>query len=328
MGAQSHEFNRVAPKGRGGMELRFDESDLSRARKPGSRSGLPERFLGLAATGGRGCGDHSRSRQGEESSQLGRVVDARLTDVRPASADVRSRQAKVSASAILNQLSALGLGCACSVLRMNKGSAAADRDRIPVACRWSGLLLVCLLGLALPQHARAEGSPESLSAHQVYTVNSGDVLRVTVWKEPELSADVTVRLDGKFTLPLLGDVMARGRTPEEIAAEVSERLERYVEDAMVIVGVTEARSAQFYVIGQVGKAGAFALGGPITVVQALALAGGFQTFAKRDKIVLIRGSRTPAGTRNEVLSVNYEKLEKGETRDNYVLEPGDTLVVP
>lgn len=158
-----------------------------------------------------------------------------------------------------------------------------------------------------------------------YYINPGDVLTISVWKEPELSKNATVRWDGQITIPLLGDVSASGRTPLDLGQELQRELARFVQAPQVTVGVAQANSARFFVIGQVNRSGSFPLIGRVTVLQALALAGGFSTFAKKDKIVVIRDLR---GTQ-EVLQVNYKKLMEGkDLRTNVVLRPGDTVVVP
>ena len=155
-----------------------------------------------------------------------------------------------------------------------------------------------------------------------YTIGPADVLQIIVWKEPELTRDVTVRFDGRITVPLLGDLQAAGQTPEQVADEVSKGLEKYVQAPRVTVAVLQANSARFYVVGQVGKSGEFALSGRTTVLQALALAGGFKDFAKNESIVIIRADQT-------IVPVNYKRIADGrDATQNIVLAPGDTIVVP
>jgi polysaccharide export outer membrane protein len=165
----------------------------------------------------------------------------------------------------------------------------------------------------------AAGSPTSA----VYTIGPADVLQIIVWKEPELTRDVTVRFDGMITIPLLGDVPAAGRTPGAVAEALTSGLQRFIQTPRVTVGIAQAMSARFYVVvGQVGRSGEFPLSGRTTVLQALALAGGFRDFAKTDDIVLVRQDQT-------VVPVNYKRIADGkDTSQNVVLRPGDTLVVP
>jgi polysaccharide export outer membrane protein len=156
-------------------------------------------------------------------------------------------------------------------------------------------------------------------------VGTGDVLQILVWKEPELTREVSVRLDGRITLPLLGDVVAAGRTPADLGAELTRHLTRFLEAPVVTVAVAQANSTRFFVLGQVKTPGAYPLSGRTTVIQALALAGGFTEFAKTDRILIIRddpGMRVP-------LTVNFKKLEgDNDLGQNVLLRPGDTIVVP
>lgn len=175
--------------------------------------------------------------------------------------------------------------------------------------------------LAAAQAQPAAQAPRSETS-VVYTIGPADVLQIIVWREPELTRDVTVRFDGMITIPLLGDVSAAGKTPGEVAAALTKGLERFIQSPRVTVGVAQAMSARFYVVGQVTRPGDFPLSGRTTVLQALALAGGFRDFAKTDQIILVRQDQT-------VVPVNYKRLADGkETSQNVVLRPGDTLVVP
>lgn len=173
--------------------------------------------------------------------------------------------------------------------------------------------------MAAPQAAKPQ---PAASAPQPYTIGAADVLQVSVWKEPELTRDVTVRFDGMVTLPLIGDVQAAGRTPSALAESLRKSLERFVEVPRVSVSVAQATSARFYVVGQVTKSGDFPLSGRTSVIQALALAGGFKEFAKPDEIVVIRLDQT-------IVPVNYKRIADGrDVSQNIQLSPGDTIVVP
>jgi polysaccharide export outer membrane protein len=166
--------------------------------------------------------------------------------------------------------------------------------------------------------ARAPARPAGPS----YTIGPADVLQVIVWKEPDLTRDVTVRFDGMITIPLLGDVPAAGRTPVQVADMLTKDLARFIQAPRVTVGVSQPNSARFYVVGQVGKSGEFPLSGRTTILQGLALAGGFKDFAKTDNIVLIRQDQT-------VIPFNYKRMTDGkDVSQNVVLAPGDTIVVP
>jgi len=175
-------------------------------------------------------------------------------------------------------------------------------------------------------------SPEEAEA-AAYKVGPGDTLRFFVWKEADLSGELQVRLDGKVTIPLLGDVDASGRSPEQLATEVSKALKRFLAAPQVTVGVVSSSSARFFVLGQVARPGDFPLRGRTTVLQGLALAGGFREYAKTDGIVVVRqdkGFFLPKGRPSETfITVNYKKLEGAkDVGENIVLRPGDTILVP
>jgi polysaccharide export outer membrane protein len=158
-----------------------------------------------------------------------------------------------------------------------------------------------------------------------YRIGAGDGLQLIVWKEPELTREVTVRIDGKISVALLGDVQAAGRLPGELADEISTGLKRYISAPLVTVAVNQTRSTRFYVLGMVGKPGEFAMMGPTTVIQALALAGGFREYAKMDDIVILRQE----GAGSTFIPINYKRLlSNRDASQNVLLRPGDTVLVP
>jgi polysaccharide export outer membrane protein len=182
-----------------------------------------------------------------------------------------------------------------------------------------------LSGPALSGGAQGPARPEGKEQAYDYTIGAADVLQIFVWKEAELSKEVTVRLDGRITVPLLGDVEAAGRSPQQLSEELAKSLGRFLESPRVTVGVNHANSTTFYVVGLVGKPGEFPLSRRTTFLQGLALAGGFRDFAKTDSILIIRQER--AGQR--VIPVNYKRIEDGkDVGQNVLLRPGDTIVVP
>ncbi len=172
--------------------------------------------------------------------------------------------------------------------------------------------------------AQGPAGPEAGPAGKAptYSIGPADVLRVTVWKEPELTLDVTVRIDGMITFPLLGDVQAAGRAPSQLAETLSKGLARFVETPRVTVALAQSNSARFFVVGQVAKPGEFPLSSRTTVLQALAVAGGLKEFAKTDSIVIVRDDQS-------VVPVNYKRLSEGkDVSQNVTLSRGDTIVVP
>lgn len=182
-------------------------------------------------------------------------------------------------------------------------------------------VLAC--GLAGPAAAQA---PRPQSSGPAYLIGAGDGLQLFVWKEPELTRDLTVRLDGKITVPLLGDVQAAGRTPEQLSSDIGTGLKRFLAAPQVTLAVKDANAGRFYVIGRVARPGAYPLAGRTTVLQALALSGGLVEFAKAERILIVREDQ---GAENMVI-VNYKKLEAGTeiSQNNVVLRPGDTILIP
>ena len=159
-----------------------------------------------------------------------------------------------------------------------------------------------------------------------YVIGPQDVIAVNVWREPELSRVVPVRPDGKISLPLVGEMTASGLTPPMLETRISKRLEAYVHKPEVTVIVQEANSHKFYIIGQVERPGAYVLASDMTVLDALAAAGGFRDFAKVKKIYLLR--RRSDGTR---ISIPFNFKEAVNGRGHYrevKLLPGDTIVIP
>jgi polysaccharide export outer membrane protein len=158
---------------------------------------------------------------------------------------------------------------------------------------------------------------------EAYRLGAGDKLRIEVYKDTQLSQSVQVRPDGKITLPLVGDLEASGHTPLELRDTITTALKEYMNNPVVTVIVVEATAATAYVMGEVNHSGAITLQGPITVLQALALAGGLKDFADTKNIRILR--RAPTGVKT--IPVNYKDAVKGTAAPIY-LQPGDTVVVP
>jgi polysaccharide biosynthesis/export protein len=156
-----------------------------------------------------------------------------------------------------------------------------------------------------------------------YRLVPGDKLRVEVYKDAQLSQSLQVRPDGKVTLPLIGDVMASGLTPIELRDQIATALREYVTNPVVTVIVVETVAPTVFVMGEVNNPGSIPLHQPITVLQALAMAGGFKDFANVKDIRVLR--RTSRGV--QTLGFNYKSAIKGEGNP-IVLQPGDTVVVP
>jgi polysaccharide biosynthesis/export protein len=235
----------------------------------------------------------------------------------------------------------------------NPRPSASARPRFPITSlpgRRSGsfvaggcLILVLCGGLivapALPaQEAAARESNSVLSASNAsveptpvatagrdYLIGAGDVLSVDVWKEAELSRTAPVRPDGKISLPLLNDVMAAGLTPTQLGSTITAQLRTILVNPQVTVIVTQINSRQIYVLGEVTHAGAYPLLTPVTVMQAISIAGGFTPFADVNKISVMRTE----DNHQEIFRFRYKDVTNGRSPEqNIRLQPGDTIIVP
>jgi polysaccharide export outer membrane protein len=156
-----------------------------------------------------------------------------------------------------------------------------------------------------------------------YKLAVGDKLRVEVYKDPQLSQSLQVRPDGKITLPLIGDLNAAGLTSIELRDQIAGALKEYVTNPVVTVIVVETVPPVVYVMGEVTTPGSVPLNGAMTVLQALAMAGGFRDFANTKDIRVLR--RTPRGV--QTIAFNYKAAVKGDGAP-VMLQPGDTVIVP
>jgi polysaccharide export outer membrane protein len=177
---------------------------------------------------------------------------------------------------------------------------------------------------AAADSADKKTKPQAPSPADDYRLGAGDKLRIEVYKDAQLSQSVQVRPDGKITLPLIGDMEATGRTPIELRDTIAHALKEYMTNPVVTVIVVEATAATAYVMGEVAHPGSIKLDGPVTVLQALALAGGLKDFADAKNIRILRKSGA-AGT--QTIAFNYKDAVKGQGMPVY-LRPGDTVVVP
>jgi polysaccharide export outer membrane protein len=157
-----------------------------------------------------------------------------------------------------------------------------------------------------------------------YIIGAEDNLQITVWKEPTLSGTVPVRPDGRISLVLLGDLQAAGMTPMQLAADVTQRLKKYIQDPSVSVVVLAVNSQRIYIIGEVGHVGPIAMAAGMSPLQAIAAAGGLSPFANSKHIYILRGT----GAKQQKIPFNYKQALKGDSKQDVSLEPGDTIVVP
>jgi polysaccharide export outer membrane protein len=168
----------------------------------------------------------------------------------------------------------------------------------------------------------SEGKPHDNS----FVIGNDDVLAVSVWKEAEISRSVPVRSDGKISLPLVGELQAAGRTPFNLEQDIAERLKNYISEPEVTVIVQQINSQKFNIMGQVVKPGSYPLASAATVLDAIAVAGGFRDFAKKKSIYVLRQNVDGTQTR---IPFNYKEVIKGQNpSENSKLQPRDTIVVP
>jgi len=193
------------------------------------------------------------------------------------------------------------------------------------------LMVLLIVGLlpALAQNnppaaKAAEAMPLPQANNATYVIGGDDMLSIHVWKEPDLTTTLPVRADGMISMPLLNDVKAAGLTPMQLAADITEKLKKYLSDPHVTVTVTQMNSQRIYAMGEVLHQGSLNLLPNMTVLQALATCG-FTQFANTKGIYVLRNEN---GAQKKI-PVPYKKLIKGEAMEqNITLRPGDTIVVP
>ena len=193
------------------------------------------------------------------------------------------------------------------------------------------LSLVLLMPAAGAQQAPPQQKPAEPAAasetrpEPLYVIQPNDILEIFVWKESELTRKVLVRPDGRISFPLVQDMQASGISPGELRDKIESRLKEYLTAPTVTVIVDAIQSYRIYVVGKVQKPGALVVEKPVTVLQALALAGGFQDFAKDSEITVIRN----LARENIVFDFNYRDVIKGkQSTQNILLRSGGAIVVP
>ena len=158
-----------------------------------------------------------------------------------------------------------------------------------------------------------------------YPLQPGDLLAVSVWKEPDLSSDLLVRPDGRVSMPLAGEIDAAGRTVEDVRTDIDQRLRKLIPGVSVTVILKQTAGNQIFVIGKVNRPGQYPINRPVDVMQALSLAGGMTPFAAANDIRVLRRE----GGRQLTIPFHYRDIEHGRKLDqNIVLRSGDTVVVP
>lgn len=197
-----------------------------------------------------------------------------------------------------------------------------------------GFALIVLTGSLWAQvpDARVPGAASSLAESTMtphdasFVIGNDDLLAINVWKEPELTRSIPVRLDGRISLPLVGEVQAAGRTPLQLEHDIAAKLRNYIDQPEVTVMIEKINSQKFNVLGQVMNPGSYSLTLATTVLDGVAAAGGFRDFAKQKDIYVLRQDSSGGQSR---IAFNYKEIIKGKhLEQNIKLEPRDTIVVP
>jgi polysaccharide export outer membrane protein len=197
--------------------------------------------------------------------------------------------------------------------------AFAQRPSIPPPTRSNSGAPAAFAGA----EADKKPMPEPPVVDPEYRLGPGDKLRIEVYRDQQLSQSVQIRPDGKITLPLVGDMESAGRTPLELRDQIATALKEYITNPVVTVIVVEAVASQVFVMGEVSHSGPIQLNGPTTVLQALAMAGGFREFANTKAVKILRP--LPNG-KVQTLMFNYREAVNGSEKP-IMLRSGDTIIV-
>jgi polysaccharide export outer membrane protein len=186
-------------------------------------------------------------------------------------------------------------------------------------------VMVCAIACLVSAAGRADDASSAPPTIR-YSIQPGDVLSVSVWKEPDLQGEVLVRPDGGLSFPLVGDIDAARMTLDALKQELTHRLQKYVPDPVVTVALKQLGGNRIYVLGKVNRPGEFAFSRPLDVMQAISLAGGTTPFASLNDIQILRREATG---RQDAIAFHYADVEQGERlQQNILLLSGDTVVVP
>jgi polysaccharide biosynthesis/export protein len=220
-----------------------------------------------------------------------------------------------------DRLARIALSACLAFISANAwGSASVKPCGIPLATKVS---------YAGQEGKKAVPSPNSASPRHAgddYIIGPSDGLNINVWRDPELSKKVLVRPDGRITLPLIGEMQVSGLTAMNVQLLITQRLSEFVSKPIVTVTVEEVKSRSYVVVGKIVHPGSYELGRPTTVLEAIAVAGGLQDFAKTSKIYILTHAEDGTQIR---LPFNYKKVITQRAPDeNVYLKNGDTVVVP
>jgi polysaccharide biosynthesis/export protein len=201
---------------------------------------------------------------------------------------------------------------------------------------WASLVMVGLMGARnaaaqtsgsniKPDPAKEGGTASTSPAELEYHIGPQDIVKIDVWKEPEITRTIPVRPDGKISLPLLNDVQAAGLTAMQLAGNIRDGLTKFLTNPQVTVTVTEINSRRVYLTGEIVHSGSVSLLPNMTVLQAISSGGGFTQFARQKDIYVLRVE----DGKQVKHPFNYKEVVKGKRpEENILLQPGDIIVVP
>jgi len=189
--------------------------------------------------------------------------------------------------------------------------------------RLKAFVVMACVALCIAHAASAQQSRSGAFGDTEYRLGPDDVIQVFVWKEPELSTTVVVRPDGKVSLPLIGELPVNGKTALQLQTEVGQKLTQFIEKPVVTVILKEVNSAKVSVLGEVKKPDVYKIQGRATVLDAIALAGGFTEYAKRDKVIVMR----VLGGKQERYVLNVEDLIKKQRSELFYVLPYDKIYI-
>ena len=179
--------------------------------------------------------------------------------------------------------------------------------------------------LRVQEFSVAAGTPDPAAPpEEFYVIGAGDTLNINVWKEPTLSGTVKVRPDGYITLPLINEVQVAGQPTTNLRKTLEDKYKEFTTDPFVTIRVEAIASSEVFLVGQVGKPGAFPLSGNETLLQLLTRAGGLGIFADRSNIRVVRRD----GSKLTEYTVDYDAIIKGDLNQDVLLRPGDRIIVP
>ncbi len=186
---------------------------------------------------------------------------------------------------------------------------------------------------AVAQANKQSAPPEQLmekpsnAVSSEYIIGAEDVLEITVWRNADLSKVVQVRPDGRISMPIIRDIMAVGKTPSQLAEEMTNKLREYVQSPVVAVSLKEVNSSNIFILGEVARPGRYPLKTKTTLLQGITIAGGFTPIAARNQMVIFRFTESPTGMKR--LTASYDDIVlRGGITANFELKSGDTVVIP